>query len=274
MTATVRLFKDTYMSEHRVWFSAGPFSSDYNNRFVMNGVIYRTISEYLAEQAQALKDPPAFGDTTVDHSKKPAAVFWDLRLYDIYKYAVFEKVMQNVETKRMLIETGSRRIAFADLHEESMYMALRRPAPIPDAPHGTFSATYCLGPILMDVRARIIADITKDSPSLEELMEEREERDKRRKLKREKAAAAAAAAATADTAGGSEATADTAGGSEATADTDGGSEVTVGEGSEATADTDGGSEVTVGEGSEVTADTVEGSDATVDTAVEGSSQAA
>lgn len=194
MTATVSLYKDTYMSEHRVWFSAGPFSNDYNSRFVLNGTLYRTINEYLAEQAQALKDPPAFGDTTVDYTKKPAAVFWDLRLYDIYKYAVFEKVMQNVETKRMLIETRDRRIAFADLHEESMYMALRRPAPIPDAPYGTFSATYCLGPILMDVRARIIADLNKDAPTLEELMEEHEEREKRRKLRKEKAAAEAAAA--------------------------------------------------------------------------------
>ncbi len=194
MTATVSLYKDTYMSEHRVWFSAGPFSNDYNSRFVLNGTLYRTINEYLAEQAQALKDPPAFGDTTVDYTKKPAAVFWDLRLYDIYKYAVFEKVMQNVETKRMLIETRDRRIAFADLHEESMYMALRRPAPIPDAPYGTFSATYCLGPILMDVRARIIADLNKDAPTLEELMEEHEEREKRRKLRKEKAVAEAAAA--------------------------------------------------------------------------------
>jgi predicted NAD-dependent protein-ADP-ribosyltransferase YbiA (DUF1768 family) len=198
MTATVSLYKDTYMSEHRVWFSAGPFSNDYNNRFVLNGTLYRTINEYLAEQAQALKDPPAFGDTAVDYSKKPADVFWDLRLYDIYKYAVFEKVMQNLETKRMLIETRDRRIAFADLHEESMYMALRRPAPIPDAPYGTFSATYCLGPILMDVRARIIADLNKDAPTLEELLEEQEERDKRRKLRREKAAAEAAAAALKD----------------------------------------------------------------------------
>jgi len=208
MTATVRLFKDTYMSEHRAWFSAGPFSNDYHNRFALNGLLYANINEYLAEQAQALKGPPAFGDTVVDHSKKPAAVFWDLRLYDIYKYAVFEKVMQNVETKRMLVETGSRRIAFADLHEESMYMAMRRPAPIPNAPHGTFSATYCLGPILMDVRARIIEDLTKDYPSPEELIIEREERDKRRKLRREKAAAEAAALLAAEEAAAAAAKAD------------------------------------------------------------------
>ena len=198
MTATVKLYKDIYTSEHRVWFSSGPFSNNYNNRFVLNGVLYETINDFMLEKARELQNPPAYGTTEIDYSKgfRDTDIFWDLRLYDIYKYAVFEKVMQNIETKRLLVETSDRRIAYADLHEESMYMALHRPTPIPDAPYGTFSATYCLGPILMDVRIKVKEEITKNYPTVEEQLAEREEREERKRVKREQEAAALAALVT------------------------------------------------------------------------------
>jgi predicted NAD-dependent protein-ADP-ribosyltransferase YbiA (DUF1768 family) len=191
MTATVKLYKGIYSSEQKVWFSSGPFNNNYNNRFVLNGVLYETINDFMLEKASELRDPPAYGTTAIDYSKgfKDSDIFWDLRLYDIYKYAVFEKVMQNIETKRLLVETSDRRIAYADLHEESMYMALRRPTPIPEAPYGTFSATYCLGPVLMDVRVKVKEEITKNYPTIEEQLADREERLERKRLKREKEAA-------------------------------------------------------------------------------------
>ena len=86
MTATVKLYKDTYISDSRVWFSSGPFSNNYNSRFVLNGEVYETINEFMIEKAQALQNPPAYGatDLTTVRQAKDLTLFWDLRLFDIY----------------------------------------------------------------------------------------------------------------------------------------------------------------------------------------------
>lgn len=167
------------MSDKRMWFSDGPLSNEYACRFAVHGVMYDSINEFMAKQALLLRDPPAMGSLTPDFPKG-SNVNWDLRLFDLCKYAIYEKVMQNVDIKKLLVESGTRSIAYANMAEETTCIVLRRDSPERTAIPGTFNGAACLAGMLSDVRTRIINELSNEFPDDEECQRESERLQKRR----------------------------------------------------------------------------------------------
>ncbi len=158
MTAVIKLHKNIYTGERRTWFCDGPFTNEYKFPFVIDDNLYLSVSHYLLTILN--KNRVASGKPELDSLPE----YLDNDMLDHYMKATYEKFMQNILLKKMILLTCSREITFACMRDETMYISLgRNPPTAPEKP-GQFHVNTKLGKVLMDTRQIIKKKVIESFP--------------------------------------------------------------------------------------------------------------
>ncbi len=154
----MKLHKHIYTGDRRIWFCDGPFTNEYTYPFVIDDNLYMSVSHYLLTILNERR--VLAGESELDYLPE----YLDNDMLDVYKRGIYEKFMQNILLKKMILLTGSREIAYACMRDETMYISLGRDAPEEPEIEGKFHVNTMLGSVLKEMRQVIKQKVIESFP--------------------------------------------------------------------------------------------------------------